>query len=389
MRSKSFAILSFLLIGLFFAEPALGQRNPYKKRKGGGKSVSKYKAKSVGGKFRQYEYLRFGINAMNYYGDLAPIAKAGRTDISFTRPGFGFTYGVRLHPSFALSTNYNFGRVKGADFSTANRADVSESDYPRFTRNLSFRNDIHEFNIGAKFYILSDNNSPTYSRPINGYIFIGAGFFLHEPKGQVPEYDYQTYGPTAASEGALKLNEDPNFADIGVAPGDWVKLRPLNTEGQRPGSEFEPYKPFQWQVPINAGIEVHIPRTYFKLGIEFGFRYLFTDYLDDVSGTYVDLDSFEDPLARIMSDRGAEPSFEGADRQELADAAGFPLRIVQNSFTNGQYYVAGDVGSGIDGSIRGNPEANDFYFLTQLNIKFIMPPNGIFHKSKKADPKFR
>jgi hypothetical protein len=393
MRTKFFSIVSLLIVCVFLVEPAVGQRNPYKRRKGGNKKVSSYRGKSVGGKFRPYEYLRYGINAMNYYGDLAPISSAGRTDVSFTRPGTGITYGLRLHPSFAVSANYNFGRVKGADFSTANRAEVSEDQYPRFTRNLSFRNDIHEINVGGKFYFLADNNSPTYSRPINGYIYIGVGAFIHDPKGQIPLYDYQTYGPNAAGEGAPTLDQDPEFAEalaeLGVAPGDWVKLRTLNTEGQGREGRAAPYKPFQWQIPINTGVEVHIPRTLFKIGVEFGFRYLFTDYLDDVSTSYAGLDTFENPIARIMSDRGAEPVFEDFDRQAVAEAAGYSLGIVQNNFGDQSYYIAGNVGSGIEDARRGNPEANDFYFITQLNIKFILPPNGLFKSSNKARAKFR
>ncbi len=393
MRSKFFAILSLVVALLFFADPAVGQRNPYKKRKGGGKNVSSYKRSSAGGKFRPYEYLRYGINALNYFGDLAPISTRGVTDVSFTRPGTGITYGARFNPSFAIAMNYNYGRIKGADFSTANRSEVAASEYSRFTRNLSFRNNIHEFNIGGQFYIIPEVNSVTYSQPINGYIFVGVGCFLHDPQGQIPEYDYQTYGPSAAEEGAPRLDQDPNFAqalsDRGLAPGDWVKLRTLNTEGQGREGRQGVYKPFQWQIPINAGVELHIPRTYFQIGVEFGFRYLFTDYLDDVSTTYVGLDTFEDPIARIMSDRGSEPTFEGFERQLLADAAGYPLRIVQNNFGDETYYISGDVGSGIENSIRGNPDRNDFYFLTQLNIKFILPPNGIFKRSRKAEAKAR
>ena len=39
---------------------------------------------------------------------------------------------------------------------------------------------------------------------------------------------------------------------------------------------------------------------------EVGYRYLFTDYIDDVSGLYVDLGALDSPLARAMSDRSRE-----------------------------------------------------------------------------------
>ena len=39
---------------------------------------------------------------------------------------------------------------------------------------------------------------------------------------------------------------------------------------------------------------------------EIGFRYLFTDYIDDVSGNYVDLGVFNTELAKAMSYRSSE-----------------------------------------------------------------------------------
>lgn len=378
MRLKFFAVLSLFLVGLFLVDPAMGQRNKYSKRKSGNKKVSGYRGGSGSGKFRPYEYLAYGVNAMNYYGDLAPLSRAASTDVSFTRPGTGITYGARFSENIALRANYNFGRIKGDDVSSD---PTSTADNPRYSRNLSFRNNIHEFNIGANFYFLPDNNAATYRNPINIYLFVGGGFFLHEPKGKVPEYDYQTHGPNAAQENAPGIEEEIE----GVTAGEWVKLRPLNTEGQGSGLEgtTEPYKPFQWQIPVNLGVDLAIPRTYLSIGLEFGLRYLFTDYLDDVSGKYANLDQFDNSLARIMSDRSVEPTngFNTVERDLSL------VNTSQGSFNGTPYYYGVDIGSGINGSIRGNPNDNDTYFLTQIKIKLIMPPNGIF--GKKADAKFR
>jgi hypothetical protein len=372
MRLRAITLLSFLLIGLFLADPAMGQRNPYKKRRGGGKSVSKYKGSARGGIFRPYEYVGFGLNAMNYYGDLAPLAKAASTDVSFTRPGFGFTYGIRFHPQASMRVNYNFGRIKGDD--------ISSQAESRYARNLSFRNNINELNVGFNLYFFEDRGSSSFRNPINAYLFVGGGFFFHDPQGRVPEYDYQLYGPSAAEEGAPGLEQ----------AGEWVKLRTLRTEGQ--GGDFEgaqdPYKPFQWQIPINLGAMFAIPRTPFNVHIEFGYRFIFTDYLDDVSTNYVSLDRFDNDLARIMSDRGVEPTNGfGNVTRELP-------RIVQQPFEDGSsYFIAGDVGSGIQGSIRGNPLDADMYFVTQVKLTYIPPPNGILEalgiKKRRGNAKFR
>ncbi|MFT4738717.1 MAG: hypothetical protein ACI8QD_000998 [Cyclobacteriaceae bacterium] len=372
MRLKLESVFCLLILGLLLSAPVAAQkRSKYTNAKFRNKKISNSVGRS--GKFRPYEFLGVGLNAFNYYGDLAPLARAASTDVSFTRPGLGFTYGYRFHPQSAIRVNYNYGRIIGDD--------ITSQDPGRYARNLSFRNNINELNVGFNFYFLPDLNSSTFRNPFNIYLFVGAGFFYHEPKGQVPQYDYQTFGPTAAAEGAPELDQ----------AGEWVRLRELNTEGQGSDLEGAPaaYKPFQWQIPINLGAMFSIPKTPFNLHIEFGYRFIFTDYLDDVSNNYAGLDRFDNDLARIMSDRSAEP-FSG-----FGDVERDLPRVVSQSFNDGsRYFIAGDLGGGIDGSIRGNPDSNDVYFVTQVKLTYNIPPSGfdLFKKSsgkRKTSAKFR
>ena len=92
------------------------QRNKYKKRKNKQKRLSNYKGgnrkggKGVFGRFRPYLWAGGGINAANYFGDLAPVNKAASTDISFTRPGFGLYWGRKFHHSMQFVAAFNYGR---------------------------------------------------------------------------------------------------------------------------------------------------------------------------------------------------------------------------------------------------------------------------------------
>ena len=370
MRTKNLWVLSIIFVGLAIFNPVIGQGNKYKRRAGGNKNVSKYTGQSAG-KFRSYDYLGVGINALNYYGDLAPLSRAASTDVSFTRPGIGITYGKRAFEQVSLRLNYNFGRIKGDD--------ISSQDDSRLARNLSFRNNIHEMNVGLNIYFLPDGNAPSFRSPFNIYLFIGAGFFLHDPKGKVPDYDYQLYGPDAAGQGVEKL---PNA-------GEWVKLRELRTEGQ--GQTFEGidtppiYKPFEWNIPVNLGALFTIPRTPFNVHFELGYRFLFTDYLDDVSNNYVNLSRFDNDLSRIMSDRSVEPTNGFGSVNRNLDA----INIAQQNIDGTSYYVAIDNGSGQDGSIRGNPKNNDVYFVTQIKLTYIIPPTGISRGGRRSSAKFR
>ncbi len=61
------------------------------------KRMANYKGRKAGfGKDRRYSYFGVSVNAMNYFGDLAPTGAALSTDLSLTKPGFGVFYGHRL-----------------------------------------------------------------------------------------------------------------------------------------------------------------------------------------------------------------------------------------------------------------------------------------------------
>ncbi len=335
--------LTILILGFANESDAQIKRNKYQKRKISNKKVSKYKGSIRGyGRFRPYYFIGFNINAANYFGDLAPVNKAASTDVTFTRPGFGFHGGYKLNHSIAVRGGLNWYRVFGDDFSS----DPSiEADAPRYARNLSFRNDIMEFHAGVEIYLFPNYGSIQRRLAFNGYLFVGGAVFLHEPKALVPDFDYQTEGINATT----------------AAPqaGEWVKLRPLQTEGVS-------YSNIGLSIPISIGATFALPRSKFNAGIEFGVRFSFTDYIDDVSTQYKGLDSFEDPLARILSDRSAVPVSSTGEIRDLDF-----LNIQQGQ--DGFYRESGvGVGSGLEGSVRGNPANNDLIFVSQIKITYLI-----------------
>lgn len=352
------AVLSFLLLVLFLGaslEADAQRRNRYKKRKRANKSISRYRGGSVGGRFVPYQFASFNVNALNYFGDLAPVNRAASTDVNFTRPGFGGNVGYKFSPYLAVRAGFNYGRLKGDDI-TSDPAE--EQSAPRYQRNLSFRNDIKELHLGFELYLIPNYGGPNRRPPINGYVFVGAALFHHEPQGLVPDYDHTRGG----------FNSDI------VAPqaGEWVKLRPLGTEGQFiDGVDVKTYSPIQFSIPVAIGATFRLPGP-FTAGVEFGYRFLFTDYIDDVSTNYVGFDKFEDPLARIMSDRSAEPMayWAGISRESV-------VTTVSQTLDDGvQYYSAGGsygIGGGIaEGAIRGNPKDRDMVFITSLKLTYII-----------------
>ncbi|MEP1034314.1 hypothetical protein [Ekhidna sp.] len=339
-------ILSIAMLGL--ADNAEAQRNKYKKRRQTNKKVSHYKGGVRGyGRFEPYYFVGANINAGNYFGDLAPVNKAASTDVSFTRPGFGLYGGYKFHHSIAVTAGLNWVRVFGDDFTSD---PTGEKSFPRYARNLSFRNDIKELRVAVQLFLLPNYGGPSQRLPFNAYLSVGASVFHHEPQGKVPEADYQS-----AQDGSVAAPQ----------AGEWVKLRPLGTEGQNLGI-IEPYKSIEFAIPVAIGAQIRIPNTQLTAGLELGFRYLFTDYIDDVSGNYVSLDQFTDPLARIMSDRSTVPFSSKGEARDLTN-----LRIINNSGVH-NYFIEGNLGSGIDGSIRGNPDDNDMIFVTQIKVSYVL-----------------
>ncbi|SNS50615.1 hypothetical protein SAMN05421640_0435 [Ekhidna lutea] len=352
LKSLLVIILSVAMLGL--ADNAEAQRkNKYKARKKTNRKVSHYKGGIRGyGRFEPYLFVGAQVNAGNYFGDLAPVNKAASTDVSFTRPGFGLSGGYKFHHSLAITADINWVRIFGDDFTSD---PGTEDGFPRYARNLSFRNDIKEFRLALQIFLFPNHGGPNQRLPFNAYLSLGGTVFHHEPKGKVPEFDHQAGGTDSTTPAPQA--------------GEWVKLRPLGTEGQNLGI-VEPYKSIAFSLPVALGAQIRLPNTQLNAGIELGIRYLFTDYIDDVSTEYVSLQTLEDNdgvLARIMSDRGSVPVSSKGEARDITN-----LRILNNHNQGHSYYIEGNVGTGIDGSRRGNPDDNDMFFVTQLKLSYVL-----------------
>jgi hypothetical protein len=66
-------------------------------------------------------------------------------------------------------------------------------------------------------------------------------------------------------------------------------LQSLGTEGQGIEGQMDPYSLVSVAIPFGIGLKWNVGK-YVSLGAEWGMRYTFTDYLDDVSGVYFDQD---------------------------------------------------------------------------------------------------
>jgi hypothetical protein len=345
MRKLSFGLVTCLLV-IFFSLESYGQFNR-KMIKRNNKRIASYTGKKKFGREHVYSGVGFSLNALNYYGDLSPLPSKFSTDISFTKPGLGISFFHRFGPRYTLVGQFMYGTLKGSDAESA-----KGSDGPfRKERNLSFRNRIKELSVTAYFDLFENNGTYISRVKWTPYVFIGLAAFLHNPQAQEPA----------------------KFLDGTVNPnaGKWVNLQPLGTEGQHStlsstdvNHGIKPYSLLQVAIPFGVGARFRINEV-LDFWADVGFRYTFTDYLDDVSRNYVDLGVFKDPLAQAMSYRTNEvatptTSYVGRDGKT--------------------YNVVNGYGSEFRDNWRGNKNSRDIYMVTSLKITYIL--GATFHRAK-------
>jgi hypothetical protein len=346
--------VSFLLFGgICLATDSIAQYNRRAIRKNN-KRIATYVGKKHFGKEHIYSGFGFSLSALNYYGDLSPLPNKFSTDISFTKPALAISYSHRLGPRYTLMGQFMYGTLQGSDAESAKKSG-SESFNFNEVRNLSFRNRIKELSVVA--YLDLFKNVGTYISRVKWtpYLFGGVAVFFHNPQAQAPKF-------------YLDGTPDPKA-------GQWVDLQPLGTEGQNPNTStlqsedinygIKKYSLTQVAIPFGGGARFKINEV-FDLWADIGFRYTFTDYLDDVSANYVDVTRFKDPLAQALSYRSNEIPNPGLPTTPTV-INGVTVPII-NGY--GQEYPTNK---------RGNKKSNDVYMVTSIRVTYIL--GATFHKA--------
>jgi hypothetical protein len=111
-------------------------------------------------------------------------------------------------------------------------------------------------------------------------------------------------------------------------------LQPLSTEGQGIVAGKKEYKLTQFNIPLGIGATYAISED-IRVGLELGYRKLFTDYLDDVSSEYVD-------QGVLLAARG-QAAVDLAYRGDEVGAGTYPAAKTNRGGANekdGYYYMA-------------------------------------------------
>jgi hypothetical protein len=251
------------------------------------------------------------IGSMNCLTDLGGHEGNGKKflkDVNWksSKACAGIYFSITHHDIIGIRIEFTRGSVAASDSLLKSKA------YPaslRYYRNLHFKSTIMEWNAILELHplFIVQERSPV----VSPYLLLGFGYFQFQPEAFIE--------------------------------GHWARLQPLHTEGQ--GFKEYPkrmeYKLRQANVPLGIGAKYDISNV-LVLRMEFEYRILFTDYLDDVSKRYIDPTLFYKYFTPPQADLA----------HRLADRSG---EINSSHQTT-------------PGSIRGNPKNKDAYY--SINLKF-------------------
>lgn len=246
--------------------------------------------------FSQKVSLNLFLGTSNYEGDLQA------NFFTFTQPGLALGGGLSYQVSdkIFIRGGVTFAKIEADD----------KKNPKVYFRNLNFKSSIQEFHIAAEYYLFG-----TEDVKLSPYVFAGVAVYQFNP------YTKDTSGTT-------------------------YFLQPLSTEGQGFYLDRKPYSLTQIAIPFGGGIKYALSDN-IKIGVEVGLRKLFTDYLDDVSTTYVD----PNLLLTNRGPKALELAFRGA---EIDKTATYPVVLTK----------------------RGEPKNKDWYYFTGITLSYRFPAKG-------------
>ncbi len=259
------------------------------------------------------------LNAMNALTDMGGKKGIGKKflkdlNIGKTHISGGVFFSASFKNAVALRLEGTFGQISANDDVLLGITDIAKE---RFNRNLNFRSYITDVTAMLEIhpmYIFIDwpakETTPPRTSP---YLLGGIGYFSFNPQTKVGN----------------RL----------------VDLQKLSTEGQ--GFAEYPdrpvYKLNQLNIPMGAGVKYELSPL-INLRGELVYRKTFTDYIDDLSSTYIDPALFD--------------KYFGVGSQKSITARALYDRQIINR-------------AGIDGK-RGTEKNNDAYFTVNLKISVII-----------------
>lgn len=237
------------------------------------------------------------VGTAYYIGEINPSKHFGTKE----KLALGVAIRNNLNKRWAIRTGLNYGNIEAFD--------SDSKDAWQRNRNLNFRNRFFEASVIAELNFFNYQINSKHN--ISPYLFLGAAVFRMNPEGMYNGY--------------------------------WHPLQPAGTEGQGMAGKDALYKTTGFTMPVGAGLKCNITGL-LGFSLEWGLRKTYTDYFDDISGTYVNptmLAAVRGQLATNLAD------------QSLAQANN------NNAFMQ-----------------RGDPGRKDLYFFCMASLNFRIDKKG-------------
>ncbi|MDR0941351.1 MAG: hypothetical protein LBM68_03900, partial [Bacteroidales bacterium] len=267
--------------------------------------------------FNNHKYeLIGGVGPTFFLGDLGGGPGLGRhsvLDLDLLTTRIGGSLGLR----YLLDTRFSVNAVITAGMISGN--DEFTDEPSRSYRNLFFRSPIYEFTTRLEYKL---------NQETRGHIYMLKG--VRGQKGN------KFVARISAGLGVFYFNPKAEYE------GKWYELQPLGTEGQNFMATRKPYSRVQLCIP--AAIEIsYAASRYWTWSLEIGPRFTFSDYIDDVSTSYVN----PDLVAAYAPD-------------------GYPVEAAR-FFANPNYQISPSYNDK-----RGNSFNNDMYVVCLFKVHYKM-----------------
>lgn len=276
-----------------------------------------------------------GIGPMFFLGDLGGSKGTGKTfikdvDLPLTNLNKGLY--INFYPAEWLGFRLagNISHIEGDDAQTPNKGGRERS---RLNRNLKFKSDLQEAYAAFEIYpTVFFEQYEGLAHKFRPYFVAGAGVFHFNPQG---EY----------------INPD--------GTKEWVDLQPLKLEGQGMSQypNSKPYSLTQMNLLMGGGVKYYLTDKLY-VGFEILHRKTFTDYIDDVSTTYIDPRFFDQYLAPTQAAQARQLMY----RENLLNP------------TSSRQYI---------NKQRGDPKENDAYFSSILRFGWRLGGDAMSKLTKK------
>jgi hypothetical protein len=276
----------------------------------------------------KYEF-GLGVGPLFFLGDLGGNQGEGKTfikdvNLPLTKMAKGLYLNVYPAEWFGMRLAANHGKLEGDD---SKIEDKGTGEVYRKIRNLKFRSTLLEAYAAVEVYptVFMERYDGLQGK-LRPYGVVGFGMFKYNPQSEYID-------PSGSAE--------------------WVDLRPLRLEGQGM-SEYPDKRAYKWtsmEIPMGFGFKYFIKENMY-VGLEILHRKTFTDYIDDVSTTYIDPVYFSQYLA-----------------PEDVEKANYLHNRQNNGLTRPP-----------TGEQRGDPSENDSFFSSVLRFGWRLndsnSPNG-------------